>query len=91
MFVRGFEVFHLCKLPQLNLCLFHFLSVIFSLLSFLGPLSKRIGDWGTDEVSLWLESVGFAEYVEIFKQHDIHGSELIALEKSDLQVSVFCL
>eukprot|EP00112_Aurelia_sp_Birch-Aquarium-sp1_P001790 Seg1194.8 transcript_id=Seg1194.8/GoldUCD/mRNA.D3Y31 product="hypothetical protein" protein_id=Seg1194.8/GoldUCD/D3Y31 len=51
---------------------------------------KRVAEWGITEVGIWLDSVGCGEYREIFRQHDIRGPELIALEKADLHVSTFC-
>ena len=49
-----------------------------------------MAEWGISEVGIWLDSVGCGEYREIFRQHDIRGPELIALEKADLHVSTFC-
>ena len=49
---------------------------------------KLVSDWNVDDVGLWLESIGCSEYVEVFKQHDITGPELVKLERQDLDVSV---
>ena len=43
--------------------------------------------WGVEEVENWLESLGLAEYKELFAKHDIRGPELLALDRPDLKVS----
>ena len=42
--------------------------------------------WGVEEVGNWLESLGLAEYRELFLKHDIRGPELLALDRPDLKV-----
>ncbi|NXE28492.1 DGKH kinase, partial [Ardeotis kori] len=49
-------------------------------------LPGKVADkWGTEEVAAWLEALGLGEYRDIFVRHDIHGSELILLERRDLK------
>ncbi|NXW05322.1 DGKD kinase, partial [Fregetta grallaria] len=43
------------------------------------------GKWGSEEVAVWLETLGLGEYRDIFVRHDIQGSELILLERRDLK------
>lgn len=37
----------------------------------------RMESWSNDQVLTWLESIGFSQYKDLFKQHDITGKELI--------------
>ncbi len=41
--------------------------------------------WGNSEVAVWLESLQLGEYRDDFIWHDIHGSELLTLERCDLK------
>ncbi|GAB1605280.1 diacylglycerol kinase delta-like isoform X1 [Argonauta hians] len=46
---------------------------------------KHIEDWSTSEVGLWLETLALGEYQQTFVTHEIRGSELLSLERSDLK------
>ncbi|NXJ85352.1 DGKH kinase, partial [Trogon melanurus] len=48
-------------------------------------LPGKASDWGSEEVTAWLEALGLGEYRDIFVRHDIQGSELILLERRDLK------
>lgn len=41
--------------------------------------------WSPSEVSQWLEAIGLPMYCHAFLEHEISGSELMALEKSDFK------
>jgi hypothetical protein len=41
--------------------------------------------WSPNEVSQWLEAIGLAMYCHAFLEHEISGSELMSLEKSDFK------
>ena len=47
---------------------------------------KSVYSWDHFEVGTWLDLIGCGDYKVIFKQHDIRGPELVALERHDLQV-----
>ena len=53
--------------------------------------SIPIEEWGTHEVSLWLESINMSEYKTAFLRHDIRGTEIRNLERRDLRVSLYSL
>ncbi|XP_070616190.1 LOW QUALITY PROTEIN: diacylglycerol kinase kappa [Erythrolamprus reginae] len=44
-----------------------------------------VDTWGPEEVAAWLEALDLAEYKELFRRHDIQGSELLLLERRDLK------
>ena len=46
---------------------------------------KSVYTWDHFEVGTWLDLIGCGDYKVIFKQHDIRGPELVALERHDLQ------
>ena len=50
---------------------------------------RMIKFWGVEEVGNWLESLGLAEYKELFAKHDIRGPELLALDRPDLKVRLY--
>ena len=41
--------------------------------------------WSPNEVSLWLEAIGLPMYCHAFLEHEISGTELLSLEKSDFK------
>ena len=43
--------------------------------------------WTTEDVGLWLESLSLGEYRDSFIGHEIRGTELLTLDKGDIQVS----
>ena len=43
------------------------------------------GGWGPQEVGAWLEGLQLQEYADAFIRHDIHGAELLTLERRDLK------
>ncbi|XP_068687349.1 diacylglycerol kinase delta-like isoform X1 [Montipora foliosa] len=49
------------------------------------PSGRMIKFWGVEEIGNWLESLGLAEYKELFAKHDIRGPELLALDRPDLK------
>ncbi|XP_064615103.1 LOW QUALITY PROTEIN: diacylglycerol kinase delta-like [Liolophura sinensis] len=49
------------------------------------PQVYNVHHWTSEEVGLWLESLGLSEYKNSFESHDIRGSELLALERRDLK------
>ncbi|CAG5130899.1 unnamed protein product, partial [Candidula unifasciata] len=57
----------------------------------IGGLSQvAIETWSVDDVCIWLNALGLAEYVEKFRTNAIDGKELLALTDGDL-VSVLCV
>lgn len=49
------------------------------------PSGRMIRFWGVEEVGNWLESLGLAEYKDLFARHDIRGTELLFLDRPDLK------
>ena len=47
-------------------------------------VTKQVESWNLDEVGGWLESLGFGQYVQVFKTNDITGSILLDLSLEDL-------
>ena len=41
--------------------------------------------WSPSIVSQWLEAIGLPMYCHAFMEHEISGTELLALEKSDFK------
>jgi len=44
--------------------------------------------WTPEDVGLWLESLSLGEYRDSFIGHEIRGTELLSLDKGDIQVSI---
>ena len=44
--------------------------------------------WDIARVCEWLDEIGFSQYLDQFKAHEIRGQELVGLQKSDLMVCV---
>ncbi|XP_078470144.1 diacylglycerol kinase delta-like isoform X2 [Lampetra planeri] len=44
-----------------------------------------VQQWGVEEVGAWLELLSLGEHRESFARHDIHGTELLQLERRDLK------
>ena len=44
-----------------------------------------VEDWELEEVLEWLTDVGLGQYCHVFRAHDIHGKELLALTKQDIR------
>ena len=42
-------------------------------------------NWGTQEVSTWLEGLKLSEYADNFSSHDICGKELLSLTRRDFK------
>ncbi|XP_063428403.1 diacylglycerol kinase delta-like isoform X2 [Mytilus trossulus] len=49
------------------------------------PVSSNVYTWTTDDVGLWLESLSLVEYRDSFIGHEIRGTELLSLDKGDIQ------
>ncbi|KAL5005462.1 hypothetical protein ScPMuIL_018918 [Solemya velum] len=49
------------------------------------PPTYKVCYWSLDDVGAWLENLSLGEYRESFVQHEIRGSELLSLDKGDLQ------
>ncbi|KJH44010.1 hypothetical protein DICVIV_09966 [Dictyocaulus viviparus] len=49
-----------------------------------GP-SSSVTTWSMNDVSLWLNSLGLAQYTKEFKSNDIQGYQLVHLERSDMK------
>ena len=58
--------------------------------------SRKLGDssscmveiavqWSPNEVSQWLEAIGLPMYCHAFLEHEISGTELMSLERSDFK------
>ena len=41
--------------------------------------------WSPNEVSQWLEAIGLPMYCHAFLEHEISGTELMSLERSDFK------
>jgi hypothetical protein len=50
-------------------------------------LHAEVDFWDEDDVAQWLEGIGMPEYIQTFIQHNVVGSRLQQLKKSDLLVS----
>jgi diacylglycerol kinase (ATP) len=44
--------------------------------------------WTPEDVGIWLESLSLGEYRDAFIGHEIRGTELLSLDKGDIQVSI---
>ncbi|XP_078312935.1 diacylglycerol kinase delta-like isoform X5 [Crassostrea virginica] len=49
------------------------------------PLSYNVYNWTPEDVGQWLESRSLAEYKDSFIRNEIRGTELLSLDKGDLQ------
>ncbi|XP_056006352.1 diacylglycerol kinase delta-like isoform X9 [Ostrea edulis] len=49
------------------------------------PLSYNVYNWTPEDVGQWLESRSLAEYKDSFIRNEIRGTELLTLDKGDLQ------
>ena len=49
----------------------------------------NVYSWTTDDVGQWLDNLSLSEYKESFIGHEIRGTELLSLDKTDLQVLTF--
>ena len=47
-------------------------------------IAKTVESWGVYEVGTWLESLGFGQYVQVFKENEITGSVLLDISQEDL-------
>ncbi|XP_069104999.1 diacylglycerol kinase delta-like isoform X3 [Argopecten irradians] len=49
------------------------------------PLPFHVQSWTLEDVGMWLENLSLAEYKESFISHEIRGTELLSLDKGDIQ------
>eukprot|EP00105_Crassostrea_gigas_P007587 XP_011421888.1 PREDICTED: diacylglycerol kinase delta isoform X3 [Crassostrea gigas] len=49
------------------------------------PLSYNVYNWTPEDVGQWLESRSLSEYKDSFIRNEIRGTELLTLDKGDLQ------
>jgi sphingomyelin synthase-related protein 1 len=45
----------------------------------------NVENWTTNDVRLWLESLGFNDYIHIFKEHCINGKALLLINEDDIK------
>ncbi|MNE96460.1 SAM domain (Sterile alpha motif) [compost metagenome] len=48
-------------------------------------LVKRVDTWTESDVGVWLTTIDFARYVELFRSQEIDGSALLILDKAELE------
>ena len=49
------------------------------------PISYNVYTWTPEDVGIWLESLSLGEYRDAFIGHEIRGTELLSLDKGDIQ------
>lgn len=52
-------------------------------------IAYNVYNWTPEDVGQWLESRSLAEYKDSFIRNEIRGTELLSLDKGDLQVCLF--
>ncbi|XP_052783557.1 diacylglycerol kinase delta-like isoform X2 [Mya arenaria] len=49
------------------------------------PLGYNVNSWSSEDVGQWLDNLSLSEYRESFIKHEIRGTELLSLDKTDIQ------
>lgn len=48
-------------------------------------LYYAVNEWASEEVSSWLNQIGFGDLIEEFKTNSIEGDSLLTLDNDDLK------
>ncbi|KAL4219804.1 hypothetical protein ACF0H5_020216 [Mactra antiquata] len=49
------------------------------------PLLYNVNSWSAEDVGQWLDNLSLSEYRDSFIKHEIRGTELLSLDKTDIQ------
>ncbi|KAL3847643.1 hypothetical protein ACJMK2_018545 [Sinanodonta woodiana] len=49
------------------------------------PIAYNVNTWTIDDVGQWLDNLSLGEYKESFMKNEIRGTELLTLDKGDIQ------